>query len=209
MDFLPLQNKLVSGEIVDNIIKISARNKNVVVIGGGDTGSDCIGTSLRQGAKKVTQLEIMPMPPKKENKGLTWPYWPHKLRTSSSQEEGVIRDWSVMTESFKTKNGKVTGLNCIKLDQSLKPIKNSNFSIKAELVLLAMGFIHPRHSGVLAQLKLKKDPRGNILANTSDYKTSEKLIFTAGDSRRGQSLVVWAIKEGREAAASIHKHLSS
>ena len=104
--------------------------------------------------------------PKKENKGLTWPYWPHKLRTSSSQEEGAIRDWSVMTESFETKNGKVTALNCIKLDQSLKPIKNSNFSIKAELVLLAMGFIHPRHSGVLSQSKLKKDSRGNILANT-------------------------------------------
>ena len=207
MDFLPLQNKVVSGEIEK--IKINAKNKDVVVIGGGDTGSDCIGTSFRQGANKVTQLEIMPMPPKKENKGLTWPYWPHKLRTSSSQEEGAIRDWSVMTESFETKDGKVKGLNCVKLDSSLKPIKNSKFFIKAELVLLAMGFIHPRHNGLITQIKLKKDNRGNILADVKDYKTSEESIFTAGDARRGQSLVVWAIREGREAASSIHNYLSS
>ena len=209
MDFLPLQNMAVSGEIKKDKISINARDKNVVVIGGGDTGSDCIGTSFRQGAKNVTQLEIMPMPPKKENKELTWPFWPHKLRTSSSQEEGAKRDWSVMTESFKTEDGKVTGLNCIKLDSKLKPIKNSNFFIKADLVLLAMGFIHPVHKGLVSQLKLKKDEKGNVLANENNFLTSDKKVFTAGDSRRGQSLVVWAIREGREAAESIHKYLSS
>ena len=209
MDFLPLQNKAVSGEIKINEIKINAKDKHVVVIGGGDTGSDCIGTSFRQGAKKVTQLEIMPMPPKKENKELTWPYWPHKLRTSSSQEEGAVRDWSVMTKSFKTANGKVKGLECIKLDSSLKPIKNSEFFIKADLVLLAMGFVHPKHDGLISQSKLKKDEKGNLLADTKNYLTSESSIYAAGDARRGQSLVVWAIREGREAASAIHGHLSS
>ena len=209
MDFLPLQNKLVSGEIKKNGLSITAKNKNVVVIGGGDTGSDCIGTSFRQGAKKVTQLEIMPMPPQKENKDLTWPNWPHKLRISSSQEEGANRDWSVMTESFEVLQGKVKGLNCVRLDEKLKPIKGTNFFIKADLVLLAMGFIHPRHKGILSRLKLKKDNRGNIQANEKDYHTSVKKVFTAGDARRGQSLVVWAIREGREAAESINKYLLS
>ena len=209
MDFLPLQNKAVSGEIENNEIEINAKDKHVVVIGGGDTGSDCIGTSFRQGAKKVTQLEIMPMPPKKENKELTWPYWPHKLRTSSSQEEGAVRDWSVMTKSFETANGKVKGLKCIKLDSSLKPIKNSEFFIKADLVLLAMGFVHPKHDGLISQSKLKKDEKGNLLADTKNYLTSESSIYAAGDARRGQSLVVWAIREGREAASAIHSHLSS
>ena len=209
MDFLPLQNKAVSGEIKNSEIKINAKDKYVVVIGGGDTGSDCIGTSFRQGAKKVTQLEIMPMPPKKENKVLTWPYWPHKLRTSSSQEEGAVRDWSVMTKSFETANGKVKGLKCIKLDSSLKPIKNSEFFIKADLVLLAMGFVHPKHDGLISQSKLKKDEKGNLLADTKNYLTSESTIYVAGDARRGQSLVVWAIREGREAASAIHSNLSS
>ena len=209
MDFLPLQNKAVSGEIKNNEIGINAKDKHVVVIGGGDTGSDCIGTSFRQGAKKVTQLEIMPMPPKKENKELTWPYWPHKLRTSSSQEEGAVRDWSVMTKSFETANGKVKGLKCVKLDSSLKPIKNSEFFIKADLVLLAMGFVHPKHDGLVDQSRLKKDEKGNLSADTKNYMTSEKNIYAAGDARRGQSLVVWAIREGREAALSIHNNLSS
>ena len=196
-------------EIKNSEIKINAKDKYVVVIGGGDTGSDCIGTSFRQGAKKVTQLEIMPMPPKRENKELTWPYWPHKLRTSSSQEEGAVRDWSVMTKSFKTANGKVKGLECIKLDSSLKPIKNSEFFIKADLVLLAMGFVHPKHDGLISQSKLKKDEKGNLLADTKNYLTSDSSIYAAGDARRGQSLVVWAIREGREAASAIHSHLSS
>ena len=209
MDFLPLQNKAVSGEISNQQLKVNAKNKNVVVIGGGDTGSDCIGTSFRQGAKKVTQLEIMPMPPKKENKELTWPYWPHKLRVSSSQEEGAKRDWSVITESFEMSEGIVKGLNCSRLDEKLKPVKNSNFFIKADLVLLAMGFIHPKHEGVISDLKLKKDNKGNVLANEKDYITSDKKVFTAGDARRGQSLVVWAIREGREAADSMHNYLST
>ncbi len=208
MEFLPLQNKIVSGEIKHNKLAITAKGKHVVVIGGGDTGSDCIGTSFRQGAKSVTQLEIMPMPPRKENKSITWPFWPHKLRTSSSQEEGANRDWSVLTQSFKIKNGNVVGLNCIKLDEKLNKVNNSNFFLKAELVLLAMGFIHPIHKGIISELNLKKDEKGNVLANDIDYKTSKSKIFTAGDSRRGQSLVVWAIREGREAANSIDKFLS-
>ena len=209
MDFLPIQNKVVSGEINKGDLNINAKNKNVVVIGGGDTGSDCIGTSFRQGAKKVIQLEIMPMPPQKENKGITWPNWPHKLRISSSQEEGAKRDWSVMTESFENEKGRVKGLNCIRLDENFKPIKGSSFFIKADLVLLAMGFIHPKRKGILSQLKLRKDNRGNIHADEKNYHTSVKKVFAAGDARRGQSLVVWAIREGREAAESIDEYLSS
>ena len=209
MDFLPLQNKVVSGEIKIKQANINAKDKRVVVIGGGDTGSDCIGTSFRQGAKSVTQLEIMPMPPQKENKGLTWPLWPHKLRVSSSQEEGAKRDWSVMTESFDVSNGEVKGLNCIRIDSNFKPIKNTEFTIKADLVFLAMGFIHPKHDGIISSLKLKKDSRGNVLADEKNYLTSDKKIFAAGDARRGQSLVVWAIKEGRDVAESIHNNLFS
>ncbi len=208
MDFLPEQNKIVAGEMKESSRTIKAENKNVVVIGGGDTGSDCIGTSFRQGAKSVTQLEIMPMPPQKENKALTWPNWPHKLRTSSSQAEGANRDWSVMTKSFVHKNGKVTGLNCIRLDKRLKPINKSDFFIKADLVLLAMGFIHPKKIGPIEELSLNLDSRGNIKAGNKDYMTSKKGVFAAGDARRGQSLVVWAIREGREAAEAIHRYLS-
>ncbi len=208
MDFLPIQNKLVSGEIKKEEQKISAKNKNVVVIGGGDTGSDCIGTSIRQGAKSVTQIEIMPMPPKLENKSLTWPNWPLKLRTSSSQQEGVKRDWSVLTKSFEIKSNKVVALNCVRIDKNFKQIKNSNFKLKAELILLAMGFIHPHRKGPIDELKLKLDSKGNIRANDKDYITSDKKVFAAGDSRRGQSLVVWAIREGRDAAEAIHRFLS-
>ena len=164
MDFLPIQNRLVSGEIKKEEQKISAKNKHVVVIGGGDTGSDCIGTSIRQGAKRVTQIEIMPMPPKIENKQLTWPNWPLKLRTSSSQQEGVNRDWSVLTKSFEVKSNKLIGINCIKIDENFKEIKNSSFKIKADLVLLAMGFVHPIKKGPIEDLKLKLDEKGNIKA---------------------------------------------
>ncbi|MDC3023882.1 glutamate synthase subunit beta [Alphaproteobacteria bacterium] len=208
MDFLPLQNKVVSGEIIKKDQIISAKNKHVVVIGGGDTGSDCIGTSIRQGAKSVKQIEIMPMPPKMENKELTWPNWPLKLRTSSSQQEGVKRDWSVLTKSFEIKHNKLVGLNCVKIDNKFNEIKNSNFKIKADLVLLAMGFVHPIKKGPIEELKLKLDNRGNISATEENYLTSDRKVFAAGDSRRGQSLVVWAIKEGREAANAIHKYLS-
>ena len=189
-------------------IEITAKNKHVVVIGGGDTGSDCIGTSIRQGAKSVKQIEIMPMPPKAENKELTWPNWPLKLRVSSSQEEGVKRDWSVLTKSFEVKSNKLIALNCVKIDKGFKEIKNSNFKIKADLVLLAMGFVHPIKKGPIEELKLKLDNKGNILASQDNYLTSDKKVFAAGDSRRGQSLVVWAIKEGRDAAEAIHKFLS-
>ncbi len=209
MEFLPQQNKRVSNEGVPSSIKeILATNKNVVVIGGGDTGSDCIGTSIRQGAESVTQLEIMPIPPEQENKSLTWPNWPLKLRTSSSQSEGALRDFSVMTKSVSGENGKVTGINCVKVDEKMKPIPKTEFSLKADLILLAMGFVHPIHEGLIEHSKTELDERGNVKANTEDYKTSASKIFTAGDMRRGQSLVVWAIREGRQCASSVDHFLT-
>ena len=181
MDFLPLQNKVISYEISDNEKSITANGKHVVVIGGGDTGSDCIGTSFRQGALSVTQLEIMPEPPEKENKHMTWPYWPLKMRTSSSQAEGAMRDFSVLTESFDGSDGILTGLNCIRVDDNLKKIDNSSFKIKADLVLLAMGFVHPIHEGLLKQIGVTLNDRGNVQANEDDYMTNINKIFVAGD----------------------------
>ena len=207
MDFLPLQNKVISYEISENEKSITANGKHVVVIGGGDTGSDCIGTSFRQGALSVTQLEIMPEPPEKENKQMTWPYWPLKMRTSSSQAEGAVRDFSVLTESFEGSDGILTGLNCIRVDDNLKKIDNSAFKIKADLVLLAMGFVHPIHEGLLKQIGVTLNDRGNVQANEDDYMTNINKIFVAGDMRRGQSLVVWAIREGRQVAHSVDKYL--
>ena len=207
MDFLPLQNKVISYEISENEKSITANGKHVVVIGGGDTGSDCIGTSFRQGALSVTQLEIMPEPPEKENKQMTWPYWPLKMRTSSSQAEGAMRDFSVLTESFEGSDGILTGLNCIRVDDNLKKIDNSAFKIKADLVLLAMGFVHPIHEGLLKQIGVTLNDRGNVQANEDDYMTNINKIFVAGDMRRGQSLVVWAIREGRQVAHSVDKYL--
>ncbi|MEC7088376.1 MAG: glutamate synthase subunit beta [Pseudomonadota bacterium] len=207
MDFLPLQNKVISYEISENEKSITANGKHVVVIGGGDTGSDCIGTSFRQGALSVTQLEIMPAPPEKENKQMTWPYWPLKMRTSSSQAEGAMRDFSVLTESFEGSDGILTGLNCIRVDDNLKKIDNSAFKIKADLVLLAMGFVHPIHEGLLKQIGVTLNDRGNVQANEDDYMTNINKIFVAGDMRRGQSLVVWAIREGRQVAHSVDKYL--
>ena len=209
MEFLPQQNKRVSNEGVPSKTReILATNKNVIVIGGGDTGSDCIGTSIRQGAQSVTQLEIMPIPPEQENKSLTWPNWPLKLRTSSSQSEGALRDFSVMTQSVSGENGKVTGINCVKVDEKMKPIPKTEFSLKADLILLAMGFVHPIHEGLIEHSKTELDERGNVKANTEDYKTSSSKIFTAGDMRRGQSLVVWAIREGRQCASSVDHFLT-
>ncbi len=207
MDFLPQQNRRVSQESLNVSKEILAKDKDVIVIGGGDTGSDCIGTSIRQGAKSVTQLEIMPIPPDQENKELTWPNWPLKFRTSSSQEEGAVRDFSVMTESITGENGVVKSLNCIKVNDKMKPISNSKFQLKTDLVLLAMGFVHPIHEGMIKNLEIKTDERGNVEANTEDYKTNIEKVFSAGDMRRGQSLVVWAIREGRQAAHSIDKYL--
>ena len=208
MDFLPQQNRRVSNESYVNPEEILATSKNVVVIGGGDTGSDCIGTSIRQGAESVTQLEIMPIPPEQEDKSITWPNWPLKLRTSSSQSEGALRDFSVMTQSVSGENGKVTGINCIKVDEKMKPIPKTEFSLKADLILLAMGFVHPIHEGMIENSKTELDERGNVKANTEDYKTSANKIFTAGDMRRGQSLVVWAIREGRQCASSVDHFLT-
>ena len=208
MDFLPQQNRRISQENLNVSKEILAKDKDVIVIGGGDTGSDCIGTSIRQGAKSVTQLEIMPIPPEQENKELTWPNWPLKFRTSSSQDEGAVRDFSVMTESITGENGVVKSLNCIKVNDKMKPISNSKFQLKTDLVLLAMGFVHPIHEGMIKNLEIKTDQRGNVEANTEDYKTNIEKVFSAGDMRKGQSLVVWAIREGRQCASSVDFYLS-
>jgi glutamate synthase (NADPH/NADH) small chain len=207
MDFLPQQNRRVSGEPLGNVQPILAGGKHVVVIGGGDTGSDCIGTSARQGAVSITQLEIMPMPPEKENKLLTWPNWPLKMRTSSSHEEGAERDFAVMTQEFFGTNGRVNRIRCVKVDDKFKPVAGTEFELKADLVLLAMGFVHPVHEGMLKALGVALDPRGNVAADTRGYQTSVPKVFAAGDMRRGQSLVVWAIREGRQAAHAVDKFL--
>ena len=206
MDFLPQQNQRVNGEPVTHA-PISAAGKHVIVIGGGDTGSDCIGTSIRQGALSVTQLEIMPPPPTAENKLMTWPNWPFKMRTSSSQEEGADRAFSVMTRSFEERDGRVVGLNTVEVDRNFLPVEGSEKRLKADLVLLAMGFVSPIHEGMLDQLGLEMDMRGNVSAKTSDYRTSHPKVWVAGDMRRGQSLVVWAIREGRQAARSVDEAL--
>jgi glutamate synthase (NADPH/NADH) small chain len=207
MDFLPQQNRRVSREPLLSNDPILASGKHVIVIGGGDTGSDCIGTSVRQGALSVTQLEIMPQPPEKENKLLTWPDWPLKLRTSSSHEEGAIRDFAVLTREFIGENGLVKKLICVKVDGKMQAIPGSEFELKADLVLLAMGFVSPIHDGMIEQLGVTLDQRGNVAADTRAYKCSLDKVFACGDMRRGQSLVVWAIREGRQAAHSVDKHL--
>jgi glutamate synthase (NADPH/NADH) small chain len=206
MDFLPQQNRRVGNE-PDNSEPISAKGKHVIVIGGGDTGSDCIGTSHRQGALSVTQLEIMPQPPEHENKLLVWPDWPLKLRTSSSQQEGAEREFSVMTQKFSGESGTVKKLHCVRVGEKMQAVPGSEFALDADLVLLAMGFVHPVHEGMIEKLGVKLDGRGNIEANTLAYQSSKPKIFAAGDMRRGQSLVVWAIREGRQAAHSIDKFL--
>jgi glutamate synthase (NADPH/NADH) small chain len=214
MEFLPQQNKRVAGDDLADDISLLATGKNIIVIGGGDTGSDCIGTSKRHGADSITQLEIMPKPPEKENKSLTWPNWPNKLRTSSSHEEGCERMWSVDTVSLEGHNGKVTQINCVKVEWkqeggrwNMSRVLGSEFSLKADLVLLAMGFVHPIRDGLLEDLGVDMDDRRNVKANTVDYRTSVDKVFTAGDMRRGQSLVVWAIREGRQCARSVDEYL--
>ena len=207
MDYLPQQNRRVSGEADDGSVSILAGGKHVVVIGGGDTGSDCIGTAFRQGALSVTNFEIMPQPPLHENKMLTWPDWPLKLRTSSSHEEGVKRDFAVLTTKFSGENDEVKKLHCARADDKIKPIPGTEFEIDADLVLLAMGFVHPVHEGMIAELGLALDQRGNVKADTLAYQSSNPKVFAAGDMRRGQSLVVWAIREGRQAAHAVDKFL--
>ena len=203
MEFLPQQNRRVSDEPIGQVEPILANGKHVVVIGGGDTGSDCIGTSFRQGAVSVTQLEIMPAPPEKENKLLTWPDWPLKMRTSSSQAEGATRDFAVMTRRIVGKDGHVTAIECVRVDDKMQPVEGSEFEIRADLVLLAMGFVHPVHEGMLKELGVELDQRGNVAADTATYTSSLDKVFAAGDMRRGQSLVVWAIREGRQAAREV------
>ncbi|BEV17238.1 glutamate synthase subunit beta [Herbaspirillum sp. DW155] len=210
MDFLPLQNKVNAGDKLKN--QIMATGKNVVVIGGGDTGSDCVGTSNRHGAASVTQFELMPQPPESENKPLVWPYWPIKLRTSSSHEEGCQRDFAVTTKRLEGKGGKVEKLIAARVefkDGKMVEVPDSEFEIKADLVLLAMGFVSPVQQ-VLDAFGVEKDARGNAKATTDGegcYKTSVEKVFAAGDMRRGQSLVVWAIREGRQCARAVDEFL--
>ena len=210
MPFLSAQNKVVAGDKLAQ--QLTATGKHVIVIGGGDTGSDCVGTSNRQGALSVTQLELMPQPPAQENKPLTWPYWPLKLRSSSSHEEGAVRDWAVTSRAFLGKDGKVTALECARVtwqSGKLNEIAGSNFTLPADLVLLAMGFISPS-AYLLEAFGVSKDMRGNAQATTDGdkaYATNHPKVFAAGDMRRGQSLVVWAIREGRQAAHAVDAYL--
>jgi glutamate synthase (NADPH) small chain len=205
MEFLTQSNKVVAGDSVPE--QITATGKNVIILGGGDTGSDCLGTSHRQGAKHVFQYELLPEPPEQENKPLTWPLWPLKLRTSSSHEEGAERDFAVLTQEFLGKHGRVTELRCGRCDDKFQPIPGTEFDLKAELVLLAMGFVSPVHEGMVTDLAVDLDPRGNVKADTQSYQTSLPKVFACGDMRRGQSLVVWAIREGRQTAHAIDKFL--
>ena len=213
MEFLTQQNKRNAG---DDELRAAPRGslfatgKHVIVIGGGDTGSDCVGTSNRQGAASVTQIEIMPRPPEHEDKALTWPDWPLKLRTSSSHEEGVERDWAINAKRVLGQDGKVTGLECIRVEWvggKMQEMAGSEFVLQADLILLAMGFVGPKKQGLLDQAGVELDPRGNVAANVSNYATSDPQIFACGDMRRGQSLVVWAIREGRQAARAVDEML--
>jgi glutamate synthase (NADPH) small chain len=214
MEFLSQQNRRVAGEKVATQESIMATDRDVLVIGGGDTGSDCIGTSNRHKARSVSQLEILPLPPKHEEKLVTWPNWPLKLRTSSSHEEGCHRDFAVATKAFTGKEGRVTGLDAVRVEwvsengrMVMRDVPGSEFHIKADLVLLAMGFVHPVHEGAVATLGVELDPRGNLKATDRDYATSIPKVFAAGDTRRGQSLVVWAIREGRQCARAVDEFL--
>jgi glutamate synthase (NADPH/NADH) small chain len=213
MEFLPQQNRIVAGDRVAQ--QITAGGKRVIVIGGGDTGSDCVGTSNRQGALSVTQFELLAQPPVSENKPLVWPYWPIKLRTSSSHEEGVERDWAVATKRFEGANGCVEKLVAARVEwqrdgsgsMRMVEVPGSEFEMKADLVLLAMGFTGPGETGLVEQFGVERDARTNVKANTDDYRTSVPKVFAAGDMRRGQSLVVWAIREGRQCAHAIDAFL--
>jgi glutamate synthase (NADPH/NADH) small chain len=213
MEFLTQQNKRNAGD--DELRAaprgtLTATGKHVIVIGGGDTGSDCVGTSNRQGAASVTQIEIMPKPPAKEDKALSWPDWPLKLRTSSSHEEGCDRDWSILTKRVTGTNGVVEGLECVRvewLNGQMQEMPGTEFTLKADLILLAMGFVGSSKAGLIDQSEVALDPRGNVAANTDDYATSQDGVFACGDMRRGQSLVVWAIREGRQCARAVDLHL--
>ena len=219
MDFLRKNSAWVQGDVTTATPDISAQGKHVLVIGGGDTGSDCIGTSNRHGAEKITQIEIMPQPPEQEDKGLIWPDWPNKMRTSSSQEEGCERLWNIVTRRFiDDGDGQVIAVECAKVEWSaddagrmrMREVPGSEFEIKADLVTLAMGFVHPVQPGMLDSMDVDFDDRGNVEADTEGvlaYHTSVEGVFATGDARRGQSLVVWAIREGRQAAHAVDTYL--
>ena len=217
MDYLTQQNKRVAGDSEDRAAPrgtISAKGKHVVVIGGGDTGADCIGTAARQGAASITQIEIMPKPPEKENKALVWPNWPNKLRTAPAHYEGCERDWAVLTKRAIGEAGRVTALDCVRVEwvheagrMQMREIPGSELQLKADLVLLAMGFLGPNRAGLLEASGVALDPRGNVQADTNKYQTSVAKVFAAGDMRRGQSLVVWAIREGRQCARAVDEFL--
>jgi glutamate synthase (NADPH/NADH) small chain len=215
MPFLTQQNRRVGGERPTGEEPITADGKHVVVIGGGDTGSDCVGTANRQGAVSVTQLELLPRPAEKPDKLLVWPNWPTRLRTSSSHEEGCDRRWSVSTTHFSGDNGSVLRLHGVDVEweQSngswqMREVESTEFELRADLVLLAMGFVAPVRDGFLGSLDVELDNRGNVAADTNDYQTSVPGVFAAGDMRRGQSLVVWAIREGRQCARAVDEYLS-
>jgi glutamate synthase (NADPH/NADH) small chain len=215
MPFLTQQNQLLGGESVNGADHITAEGKNVIVIGGGDTGSDCVGTANRQGAASVTQLEVLPRPAEQPDKLLVWPNWPTRLRTSSSHEEGCDRRWSVSTTAFSGTNGAVTSLHGVRVDWAsdngswqMQEVQGTDFALEADLVLLAMGFVSPVRNGLLTSLGVEVDDRGNVLATTADYRTNVPGVFTAGDMRRGQSLVVWAIREGRQCARAVDEELT-
>ncbi|TMH00146.1 MAG: glutamate synthase subunit beta, partial [Betaproteobacteria bacterium] len=211
MEFLPQQNKVNAGDKLKG--QLRADGKHVIVIGGGDTGSDCVGTSNRHGAASVTQFELLPQPPEQEDKPLTWPYWPIKLRSSSSHEEGCTREFAIATKEFLGEKGKVTGLKTVRVEWvngKMVEVPGSEQTLKADLVLLAMGFVSPVAS-ILEAFGVDKDVRGNVRASTDatgGYKTSADKVFAAGDMRRGQSLVVWAIREGRQAARAVDEYLT-
>lgn len=213
MEFLTQQNKRNAGD--DEVRaaprgSLTATGKRVIVIGGGDTGSDCVGTANRQGATSVVQLEIMPRPPEREDKMLIWPDWPLKLRTSSSHEEGVTRDWAVLARRVTGEDGEVAGLECVRVEWNggrMEEVGASEFTIPADLILLAMGFVGPNKAGLLDQAGVELDPRGNVAADTLAYAASEPNVFACGDMRRGQSLIVWAIREGRQCARSVDEAL--
>ncbi|MCZ8184522.1 MAG: glutamate synthase subunit beta [Beijerinckiaceae bacterium] len=206
MPYLVQSNRRVGGE-PEAERPVLAGGKNVVVIGGGDTASDCVGTAFRQGALSVTQLDIRPRPPELEDKLVIWPYWPTKFRTSSSQAEGADREFQAATLGVVGKNGRVTGVQCARVDDKRRPIAGTEFIIKADLVFLAIGFAGPVKEGLVAQSGAALDKRGNVVANDENYLTSQEKVFVAGDMRRGQSLVVWAIREGRQAARAIDEFL--
>lgn len=206
MPYLVQSNRREGDEEIHEL-PILAGGKHVVVVGGGDTASDCVGTAFRQGALSVTQLDIRPVPPMKEDKLAVWPYWPTKFRTSSSQAEGAEREFACATLGIEGRNGRVTGVKCARVDAKREPIPGTEFVLRADLVFLAIGFAHPIHEGMLADTGVALDKRGNVAANDEDYATSVPKLYAAGDMRRGQSLVVWAIREGRQAAHAIDKAL--